>query len=584
MSKQSLAAKKDEDLSLDSIGIKIGDICISHNETICRVSGFEDGKIQFESKWNDEWHHYGSCDAEEFHGKYIIFEKSYDEHMKDAIEALHDPDALMLDDSAISETDALALYDKSMLMSAKSTLEARKNKVELFSRLIHKKLDHLRSVKSELSKQLSKVYKVIGILELYLGIKEDIIQIKEGKLGNIGDPITFRQMILYMDEEVGDPSDGGLDFERIDQFDDWVSEKNNYQKLAPEDKCVVVLKPRRYDKEYYGYSVFERAFYNAYNKMTYILIRNGENLYRVFSENLGIGDDFFPSKEKMDHLMDVAEKGEQLDRDGEGAKDTILDYKKNLLLMQGLVDRTDLFHPLPDNFSFMNQDMYDKYLNFIYDDSPSLTEGHETYEKWHTRINSSIKRGTRILFTGFPIDIRTDKYQDNRLQHYMNIWPGIDVYSVKYIEKVKKYYSEGYTDKLVCHYNPEDDIWGGYYEGSHKREKSVAFYLYKSDDFVLNYDLMDIQSVDRFLNDRYDRRNYLKMMPILYWVKKKRLGEIEKEKGLVKLISDRLGVKENLVWREIDWWKKKNIWKRPIMENDEKALRMIENRIKKKNG
>ena len=138
------------------------------------------------------------------------------------------PDALMLDDSAISETDALALYDKSMLMSAKSTLEARKNKVELFSRLIHKKLDHLRSVKSELSKQLSKVYKVI--LELYLGIKEDIIQIKEGKLGNIGDPITFRQMILYMDEEVGDPSDGGLDFERIDQFDDWVSEKNNYQK------------------------------------------------------------------------------------------------------------------------------------------------------------------------------------------------------------------------------------------------------------------------------------------------------------------------------------------------------------------
>ena len=69
MSKQSLAAKKDEDLSLDSIGIKIGDICISHNETICRVSGFEDGKIQFESKWNDEWHHYGSCDAEEFHGK-----------------------------------------------------------------------------------------------------------------------------------------------------------------------------------------------------------------------------------------------------------------------------------------------------------------------------------------------------------------------------------------------------------------------------------------------------------------------------------------------------------------------------------
>jgi len=38
---------------------------------------------------------------------------------------------------------------------------------------------------------------------------------------------------------------------------------------------------------------------------------------------------------------------------------------------------------------------------------------------------------------------------------------------------------------------------------------------------------------------------------------------------------------EKSVWEAVEWWKYKNKWKRPIEQNDAKALRMIEKRLKK---
>lgn len=41
------------------------------------------------------------------------------------------------------------------------------------------------------------------------------------------------------------------------------------------------------------------------------------------------------------------------------------------------------------------------------------------------------------------------------------------------------------------------------------------------------------------------------------------------------------GFRKDDVWAAIDWWKKKNIWKRPLLEDDSKAWRMIRKRLKK---
>ena len=63
---------------------------------------------------------------------------------------------------------------------------------------------------------------------------EDIIQIQKGNKADQKTKISLRQQVLFMDEEVGDPSGEGLDFDRIEEFDDWLTKDKNYLKLAPE--------------------------------------------------------------------------------------------------------------------------------------------------------------------------------------------------------------------------------------------------------------------------------------------------------------------------------------------------------------
>jgi len=565
--------------------LKVGDLFIDSYGEILRIGriDFKEMYIHTEIQHGDRWSSYGSNKIDEFEDKsHIKLEKPIEEYETEAIKKLSDLESLRFSQGEISSTQALMKIDNQALIVTKNILEQMETKVEIIHRIVKRKLDQLNSIKHELSTQLAKVYKVIGIIEIYLGIKETIIQIQEGQSTPAETSVAFRQEILFMDEEVGDPTDGGLDFERIEQFDSWVTDNKNYNKLVPEEKCVVVLKPRRYEKEYAELSVFEQGFYNAYNKMTYILIRNGENLYRIFSENISIDPNFFPSKEQMGDLFDTAEgrKKDTWGHDIEEAQEQIVDYKKHLLLMRGLAERTDILHPLPEGFSFSNQESYEKHIQFIYDEGPSLTEGKETYENWKKRINEYIKRGSRILFTGYPWSLFTERYDElRRFPHYVSERPPKDIYLVDGVVCEKSIYRDGETERLICHYNPKDSVWG-YYE-YHERKRSIAFYLYKDDDFVLNYDLIDLESIERFLHDRYDRRNYLHMIPILYGIKRNRLKELEKEKALVKLIGSRNNVGELEVWRAIDWWKTKNIWKRPIMKDDAKALRMIERRLRK---
>ncbi len=86
-----------------------------------------------------------------------------------------------------------------------------------------------------------------------------------------------------------------------------------------------------------------------------------------------------------------------------------------------------------------------------------------------------------------------------------------------------------------------------------------------------------------------DRPNYLQMLPMLTDMKKWRIQELENEKNFAKLIYSQVykffkGETEEYIfekiWESIDWWKFKNMWKRPIDKDDSKALRMIVKKIK----
>jgi len=136
---------------------------------------------------------------------------------------------------------------------------------------------------------------------------------------------------------------------------------------------------------------------------------------------------------------------------------------------------------------------------------------------------------------------------------------------------------------LIIRYNPGDTVYGPWGTWDpHPRRNRLGFVVYQDDWQVLHYDAADMESVEYYLDSRLERGQYLKLMPVLEEIRRRRLEEIELEKGFVKLVAGRLDCSDEMVWDAIHWWKMEivPVWKRPITKDDAKALRMIERRIK----
>ena len=89
--------------------------------------------------------------------------------------------------------------------------------------------------------------------------------------------------------------------------------------------------------------------------------------------------------------------------------------------------------------------------------------------------------------------------------------------------------------------------------------------------------------MDYYIQDRHARQDYERMLPLLKGLRKQKVEELEWESQFIELVAHRNNVSKELVQDCVDWWKHKVIWKRPIMKDDAKALRMIEGRVKRLN-
>ena len=272
---------------------------------------------------------------------------------------------------------------------------------------VHRELEikqaHLRGIMSgfrdivaAFEKKVMKIKKLIHIIELYLGINEDILHFQEGPTASVDEPICFRQKIMFMDEEVGDPrldlygDDKGLDFRNIEAFDDWLCANGNYKKVIPESKCICVFKVRRSKKDHSktaGENPFVLSWMEQEDEKTYILIRNGDNLYRIWVD-LEVADRLFPHRDEMMKLQHDASEanGDYFRReDAKKALESNYErYQRQFILLQGFIDRTEILHPMKETFKLASLDLdKTKLVRFIYDDGPSLVhKDHVPFEQW----------------------------------------------------------------------------------------------------------------------------------------------------------------------------------------------------------
>lgn len=277
-----------------------------------------------------------------------------------------------------------------------------------------------RAKMEKLQKAVEETDERLFALEMYAGLTEDVRQIAEGEPAPPETPITIRQMLRYMDEEcLIDAIDGGMDYSNIRDFDRWVARPENRDRIIPEPRCIVALKVRRHHKEYdtQGLSVaglFGQLEKHKANMKTYLLMRNGEQLFRLATE-IEFDPRLLPFREEFNKpFVDVdrryafeAHKDKvtetvitpddvHYDEHVEKRSKEIRHYNRTIFLVQGLLDRSKVFSPHP-TISLRNPEHIDIYLKLLRDEEDGLpAHNPPEWEKYRDSLNAKLKVGNWV--------------------------------------------------------------------------------------------------------------------------------------------------------------------------------------------
>lgn len=515
--------------------------------------------------------------------KYRKLYDTVDAIFDDAVKAIALSSAAPDDADENDEVLSLSVADgEAAVRARKLELQQKQNKLEVMQWVMTRKMTALRGQATLMKRQLKYTQQVISLMELFMGVYEMIVTLREGKRAPASAPINIRQLVLYMDEEVGTiqffNGQRGIDFQNIEEFDRWLlSDQRHIDTVIPEAKGIVVLRPTRQEREYSPHFLVNIAMQDK-NKMAYLLIRNGERLYRIYT-NIAVGDQFFPSQAEMDEIYNDLEKAGHLTYEEEKARDKEMSWRYKAALIQGLIERTDVFSPLNEGVSLFNPESFEKGDITLIRDAEiiALPDGRLSFSDWRKAVNATIGVGSRVVFT----EVSYHRYRESGWQpsrgdswwwryggnYYNNTppEPSDGVYVVVDTKQMKVYSKTETFYKIL--YSPRYS-W-------RENAKRQAFYFSPDDDFVLNYDAFDMDDIEYYVNNRLARKNYLRVIPQMFNLRDLRIKELAVEGELVKAFARRYDVAENLVWDALEWWKRKNKLQRPLSEDESKAWRMI---------
>lgn len=518
--------------------------------------------------------------------RYVKLHCSIDELEQEALKALADPaylDSLDLfgggTGSNEQSTAVTTTATAEQLQAIHNSALKLKERAYLLEIAIKRMIDPIRAMQEIMRKRLNFVSNALDMLQAYAGIYEEIVLLRDGQ--PCADPLSIRQAVLFMDEEAAITDydvDGfdGIDFRSIGRFDQWIlADPRHLDQVLPERKGVVAIKPSRQIRprgDWWLQMAEDRA-----NNLTYFLIRNGERVYRV-ATGFSLGSLLYPLAGEYAGIMEQVAKergGKAEDYKWQGVA---LGWRRNIALLQGLIERTDIFQPMPAINLFEPQNEGSP-LRLISDGEPSLTDGRPTFAEWRRAINGQVEVGDRFYLTIIDIS-RYDEARrsTDRFSREYTDPPRFPEPGVYNIERVVKDQRHGYK-YLEFLYLPNDDIWR-YPNGYEKRTRRESFKLYYHDWFWIGYANVTLEDVDYYINLRTERHNYLKIIPLLKRIRDELRTEQAYESAMITALTARLGVTEDHVKRGIDWWKNKARQKRPIKQDDAKAWRMIERHIK----
>lgn len=457
-------------------------------------------------------------------------------------------------------------------------------------------LDAVKQALVPIQKVTKRLGEAMFSINLYLGGDEDILLLRDGDSAPEDTPVTLRQMLLFMDEEMAAAApverDANLrEFLVTDapMFDEWLlADPAHLNQVLPEQKGVVALRPRRREPNHRQLTQAEAAF----NRNTYWLIRNGDRVYRTLTP-LKLSDRILPYSDEIKRLFmrenrDGTERpltpgSPEWDAAQASADSTEQTYMRVGLVLEGLLHRTPIFHPLPEGgVSFLDpRDVEARKVIYITDLERALGDGHESFREWRKRLASELRPGMRIVLgPGLERFTRESGWGKNYRLH-PEVANRPEIKTLYTLEQVKPnaerdWYEGGRATALIFRYREGaryvgDSSYGGGEYREPKRRATCT--VYPEDDFVLPFDVADVDDMRRFLRARTDRHNYEAMFPILRSAiaAKEREAEVEApfRTMLLGVLARDNGVTvaeaEEAVDDLIHWWKFKNKSHRPLL-------------------
>jgi len=259
---------------------------------------------------------------------------------------------------------------------------------------------------------VTKLMQGIESLDLYVGKDVEVLTIQKGRGAPSDVPLSFVQKKLLMDEELAVWAD-------VDEFFDFSSAERFYEALRqhpglvdqifPTERCILVMAVSRRHIDYGD--TWTNVARNEQNQNVFLLVRDGENIHRVWSpveSHLG-ADRLFPTLGEHDKIFQGLD-GETIKFEDVAYTDRLsahersaLHYKRFLLLVCGLDHRLKLFGQFydgPDSLDFVSLQFQSRYLRFIHDDDGAFTlqsERRLSLDEWINEKNAYMRAGSRVL-------------------------------------------------------------------------------------------------------------------------------------------------------------------------------------------
>lgn len=428
-------------------------------------------------------------------------------------------------------------------------------------------------------------------VELYSGLMEDVVLVRDGEAANIDEKLRIMQRRCYMDEEcLIDYQHGGMNFRRIEAFDKWLSKKNNMDRILPFQKCIVSFRVRRDKKDYdLGTHPLIRVWWEKCDNSTFLYMRNGEKLFRL-NTTIDFGEKLFPDTSEfhpgekiwanffagdIQELVPDRVYQDRLRRENERQRlkeeweeqnpgkhwmhnphrhaffcnlpnyepcdsssvyfDDIMNkisieakqYNRVALIIQGLLDRSEVFHPhIP--VQIWKADDFKSIISLIYDAEMVLTSGEAPdFEEYRAHLNASMGEGSVVVgqqdYWLRREAEKENKRQENdwRIKHahtykhfkpYGNPGPGLVARVKRFQPKLKKCWFEWHRDRMSFRWNDNNN--------------KIRCTIGVPAENILNIDAYTPGDYHKFFDDPRTRVNYIQWAPLLLVAEDYHAGKI----------------------------------------------------------